>query len=137
MTITPTLPPPTRASRWRALVSWTCCVAALLLAVTVCHRSAAATVAEAMSVSAPTTAVSVEGGGPMGDERWCLHHRPGDSCLTGLQHLPQTIVPLPDEAVVPAGGHPVPPAQSRAGPGIASSAGPSGIDLHALQVLRI
>ncbi|WP_407836228.1 hypothetical protein ACE1OC_06875 [Streptomyces sp. DSM 116496] len=137
MTITPMLPLPIRASRWRALLSWLCCVAALLLAVTVCHRPAPAAAAVASSVSTATTAVGAEDGGAMGDEGWCVHHQPGDPCLTGLQHLPQTIVQLPDEAVVPAGGHLVTPAQPRAGPGIVSSAGPGGIDLHALQVLRI
>lgn len=137
MTIRPTLPQPIRAPRWRVLLSWLCCVAALLLAVTVCHRPAPTMVAVATSVSTPTAAISAEDSGSMGDERWCVHHQPGDPCLTGLQHLPQTIVPLPDEAVVPAGRGLVTPALSRAGPRIVSSGGPSGIDLHALQVLRM
>lgn len=135
MTTMPSLPSPLRRGlRVRALLSWTCCLAALLLALTVCHQSGPRTGAGSVpSVSAAASAQPL----PSSDGQGCAHHRSGNHCLTGLQHLPQSYVPLPDDTVLPPAAHSVSSAVPRAGPSSADTAPRPGVDLHALQVQRI
>ncbi|MFI5983753.1 hypothetical protein ACIBEA_23080 [Streptomyces sp. NPDC051555] len=139
--------PPAGAPRWRALLSWVCCVAAVLLAVTVCHQPTRATPYEASAAPAPSGVAvgvvsglvsSVVGGAdhaPSGGAEGCVHHRPGDACLTVLDHLPQSVLPLPDPLVLPAAGHRATPVSPRAGP-VTDTPAHRAPDLHALQVLR-
>ncbi|WP_407835932.1 hypothetical protein ACE1OC_05095 [Streptomyces sp. DSM 116496] len=137
MTITPSpLPQPVRALRWRAFVSWMCCVAALLLAVTVCHQSGPTPTA--LSTGRPATAAALsEDQVPAGSSQGCVNHQPGDACLTGLQHLPQSVQPLPDTPALPTGTATRTPAPARAGPMVRAPAPRHAVDLHSLRVLRI
>ncbi|MFH8257597.1 hypothetical protein [Streptomyces roseolus] len=126
---------PARAMRWRALVSWMCCTAALVLAVTVCHQTGPTSTAPTTRV--PAASVPAESQMPVGGTQGCVNHQPGDTCLTGLQHLPQSLQPLPDTPALSAHAPARTPAPAPTGPAEPATAPRHAVDLHSLQVLRI
>ncbi|PWK65096.1 hypothetical protein BCL76_11383 [Streptomyces sp. CG 926] len=137
MTSTPSpLPRPSTGLRLRALLSWMCCVAALLLAVTVCHRSGPPPAAGA-GWGMPSTASTVQNADTSGSVEGCVDHRPGDTCLTALHHLPGSILPLPEDVALPGESAAAARPPARAGPAVGAPLTARGVDLHSLQVLRI
>ncbi|MDT9687403.1 hypothetical protein Q5762_03410 [Streptomyces sp. P9(2023)] len=113
-----------------------CALAALFLAVVVCHP----TVGGQPDRPAGATFVAVgnlseHGSGEV--VRGCVNHQPGDRCVTGLQHLPRAVFPDAGDALAPVADSVVTTARYvvTASPRVRQEA--FGVDLHVLQVQRI
>lgn len=122
--------------RLRTLLSWTACLATVLIALAVCSQLEPRTHdAHRLTAGAATLqAASI----PIADG--CEDHPPGhqDHCAAPWQHTPKALAPTPDlDAPIPvlSQGTP-PPLLTAGGTRHPSPVAVRDVDLHALQVQR-